>query len=177
MNTKAEASNVLWVVIGLVFVLLLIVLGLFVVDKTRFMIFGIGSFASCEKGAVGYYGMCMHSSMVCKGEQTSEADEIGSLLSGCPSTKIEQLFKGEFSSDKKVNKAAIAKYTQCCIVKKCEDISDRKDNTLYPREPRCFDEEECTGNKVDDKYCLGYADDCKKDDGCCCVQPFTVKNE
>jgi len=53
------------------------------------------------------------------------------------------------------------KYNTCCAVERCEDVSDdgtpRKKGTLEI-------------NDEVNEACLGFSEDCKQADGCCCVK-------
>jgi len=160
---KAEVSPVLWLILTLVFVSLLILFGMFFGDNLLQMVKGTRDFASCEIGTV--QGMCVSSSFNCP---SSGISNPGNLLSGCPSGRIKNVFDGVLEKDD------VKDYTQCCIVAYCEDVADKKEGVTYTRTESCFDEDKCSSDlkksKVKEEKCLGFSENCKKEDGCCCVQ-------
>lgn len=115
-----------------------------------------GEYSGCEKGNFGAYGQCVEETFICP-----SSNNVGALLSGCPSSKTSSLLK-----DAQFDKSVISQYTKCCIVNDCSDIKDRKGtgdkSTYIPRE-----ELKITNEKETEK-CIGYSENCQPP-GCCCV--------
>jgi hypothetical protein len=155
-SRKGMDSNTLWLIMAFAFVSLVAVFyygG--VIDKIRVAILGVGEFGSCENGVNDLAGMCISSDAVCR-----TSNKVGVMLSGCPSERIKSNLKID-----------VSKYTQCCVANRCSDVNDKVNNEYKPRKSACFDDAVCKKIPVTspDK-CIGFAGDCKKNDGCCCVQ-------
>jgi len=167
MNKKGELGKTLWLIMGLVVIaLIFLIVALPNLDRLRDSGNRIAEFGDCERGIGGEYGMC--SPRACAG---SGAESIAGTLKTCPSSKTRSILKVNGRDNSEVNK-----YQNCCLFETCSDFID---SNGVARIPACFGEMEDTGrNKgcetgYEQELCLGYAEDCLPEDGCCCVIPGT----